>query len=156
MIRVVRNVFACAALLAGIESAAAQQPLANAGTLTCTLDPGTKEPFGVERQLSCNFEPLAGPKASFAGVVKRFGAESPRQAKIVLVWSVRAPSTEIPLKQLEGRYVGKLGPAAPDQEPVLIGGKGGKISLQALTIDPKLGANAAVSVLELELKAIKA
>jgi hypothetical protein len=156
MIRVVAIVLAYAALTASVESTSAQQSLANAGTLTCTLDPGTKEPFGVERQLYCSFDPVVGPKANFAGAVKRLAAKSPGQAKIVLVWSVRAPSTEIPLKQLEGRYVGKLGPAAPDQAPVLIGGKSGKISLQALTIDPKLGANAAVSVLELELKAMKA
>ena len=156
MIRVVLSGLASATLLASVGAAPAQQPLANAGTLTCTLDPGTKEPFGVERQLSCSFEPVVGPKAKFAGVVKRLAAENPSQAKIVLVWSVRAPSTEIPLKQLEGPYVGKLGPAAPGQPPVLIGGRSGKISLQALTVDPKLGANAAVSILELELKAMKA
>ena len=83
------------------------------------------------------------------------GAESAGQAKIVLVWSVRAPSTEIPLEQLEGPYVGKLGPAAPDRPPVLIGGRSGRILVEALTMNPTLGANAAVSVLELELKAMK-
>jgi hypothetical protein len=155
MIRIVGRFFACAAFLGSVVSAPAQQPLANAGTLTCTLDPATKEPFGVERQLSCSFDPVVGTKANFVGVVKRLGAESPRQAKIVLVWSVRAPITEIPLKQLEGRYIGKLGPGAPGQEAALIG-KGGKIALQPLTIDPYLGANAAISVLELELKALKA
>jgi hypothetical protein len=148
-------VFASGLLVALPNFGSAQQPLANAGTLTCTLAPGTEEKFGVERELSCSFQPLVGRKGRFVGVVKRLGAENPDRAKIVLHWSVRAPSTDIALRQLEGRYIGRLGSDSPDERPSLIGGKEGKIALQPLTVDPQLGINAAISILELELRGMK-
>lgn len=85
-------------LLSG--SLALAQPVANLGTLTCTVDPATKEPFGVERELSCTFEPVVGSKVDFVGVVKRLGTEIGGQQKIVLVWSVLGPSLDTPIKQL--------------------------------------------------------
>lgn len=133
----------------------AQQPVANLGTLSCTLDPGTAKPFGVERELSCSFDPVVGVKANFVGIVKRLGAQSPGQRKIVLVWSVLAPSMETSLSDLEGRYVGDLDAERRDGAHGLIGGTEGKIELKPLTVNPGLGENAALSVLELELAAMK-
>ena len=139
-------------LLSG--SLALAQPVA---TLTCTVDPATKEPFGVERELSCTFEPVVGSKVDLVGVVKRLGAETGGQERIVLVWSVLGPSLDTPIKHLEGRYLGSL--ASPRNEADsagLVGGAKANIVLKPLTLDPQLGTNAAISVLELELAAMKA
>jgi len=153
----VRFGIAAAMLVASLAAGQAQQPGTNVGTLTCTLDPATKEPFGVERELSCSFEPLVGPKADFVGVVKRLGAEAPGKAKIVLVWSVHAPSMETSLNELEGRYLGDLSAERSHGDtPGLVGGGKSNITLRPLTIDPSIGKNAAISVLELELVAMKA
>lgn len=141
-------------LLSG--SLALAQPVANLGTLTCTVDPATKEPFGVERELSCTFEPVVGSKVDLVGVVKRLGTEIGGQQKIVLVWSVLGPSLDTPIKQLEGRYLGSF--ASPRNEADsagLVGGAEANIKLRPLTLDPQLGTNAAISVLELELAAMK-
>src|SRR5665809_167298 len=142
-------------LLSG--SLALAQPVANLGTLTCTVDPATKQPFGVERELSCTFEPVVGSKVDLVGVVKRLGTEIGGQQKIVLVWSVLGPSLDTPIKQLEVRYLESL--ASPGNEAAsagLVGGAEANIMLRPLTLDPQLGTNAAISVLELEIAAMKA
>jgi hypothetical protein len=139
-----------------LASGALAQPVTNLGTLTCAVDPATEQSFGVERELSCTFEPLVGPKVDLVGVVKRLGAEVGGQEKIVLVWSVLGPKLDTPLKQLEGRYLGTLDAERDDAEAGLLGGANANIRLKPLTLDPALGANAALSVLELELAAMKA
>lgn len=148
-------IIASALLLTG--SLALAEPVANLGTLTCTVDPATKEPFGVERELSCTFEPIVGSQVALVGVVKRLGADVADQAKIVLVWSVLGPSVDTPVKQLEGRYLGSLA-SERDQDDAagLVGGANANIRLKPLTLDPQLGTNAALSVLELELAAMRA
>ena len=136
---------------------AAPLPGKNIGTLTCTVAPGTKEAFGVERKLSCIFEPILGVKAYFVGVVKRLGVKVPDRKKVVLVWSVIGPDLDTPPLGLEGRYVGNLpNNNAGDRGPKLIGGANSQIALQPLTTDADLGANAALSVLELDLFAMQA
>lgn len=140
-----------------LSSSLFAQPIANLGTLACTVDPATEEPFGVERELSCTFEPIAGPKVDLVGVVKRLGADVGGQAKIVLVWSVLGPKLDTPLKQLEGRYLGTLASERGETDAAgLLGGANANIRLKPLTLDPQLGTNAALSVLELELAAMKA
>jgi hypothetical protein len=126
------------------------------GTLSCTLDPADVRPFGVERDLSCSFDPVVGANADFVGTVKRLGADVADQGKIVLVWSVLAPRQDTALSQLEGRYVGDLDAERGMGAHGLVGGSKSQIELKPLTIDPQLGSNAALSVLELELKAMKA
>jgi hypothetical protein len=133
------------------------QPNANLGTLTCTVDPATEETFGVERELSCTFQPIAGPKIDLVGAVKRLGADVGGQGKVVLVWSVLGPTLDTPLKQLEGRYLGSLTSERGEADAAgLLGGANGNIRLKPLTLDPQLGTNAALSVLELELATMKA
>ncbi len=133
----------------------AGQAAANLGTLTCVVDPATKEPFGVERELSCSFDPLVGPKADFIGVVKRLGADVASDKKIVLAWSVVGPQVDTPVRALEGRYLGNLSAGRGEGKPGLVGGAKSEITLEPLTVDPSLGDNAAISVLELDLSAMK-
>jgi hypothetical protein len=146
------------ALLPVGPAAANERPTANIGTLTCVVDPATPEPFGVERKLSCTFAPIAGPKAILTGVVKRLGADVARQNKIVLAWAVLGPDMNTPARHLEGRYLGKLGAErnAAGETYGLVGGARSSIMLRPLTVDPSVGAEAALSVLELELSALRA
>jgi hypothetical protein len=106
--------------------------------------------------LSCSFERVTGVKAYFVGAVKRLGADVPGKSKIVLIWSVLAPTQDTPISALEGRYVGNLDAERGSGARGLIGGAKSQIELKPLTIAPELGSNAALSVLELELAAMRA
>ncbi len=151
-------VLSASALVASVSSMTVEavEPLANMGTLTCVASPGETEPLGPERQLSCTFEPLTGAKAQMTGTVKRIGAQTPSDAKIVLAWTVMAPKIDTPVNQLEGRYVGAVGEGRGANSTGLVGGAGGHITLRPLTLDPNIGENAALAVLELQLAAMKA
>ena len=75
----------------------------------------------------------------------------------MLVWSVLGPSVDTPVKQLEGRYLGSLASERDEDDAAgLVGGANANIRLKPLTLDPQLGTNAALSVLELELAAMRA
>lgn len=152
---------AAAILVAGMAAASAQLAFVqaqtatgNLGTLICTLDPGTREQNAVERQISCNFNPVSGPNAKFKGIVKRVGAKIPGQRKIVLAWSVVGP-TNGSSEQLEGRYVGAL-ESKPSMPAGLTGGRNGQITLRPLAANPSIGDNAAVSIMELDLSGMRA
>jgi hypothetical protein len=132
--------------------AGAQSPTGHMGTLTCVLSPASEEPFGIERELSCGFEPFNGPRANLRGIVKRIGASVPDPGQIVMVWTVFGPSINTPAGHLEGRYVGSLG---TQPENGLIGGMESSIHLKPLTAAPDF-VNAALSILELELSVMKA
>ena len=139
-----------------VDGAEAAEPVANIGTLTCVASPGEKQQLGPERALSCTFEPLEGPKAQLTGVVKRIGAQTPGDAKIVLAWSVLGPKIGGPASQLEGRYIGAIGEGRGANATGLVGGASGSITLRPLTLDPNIGEDAALAVVELQLAAMKA
>ncbi|MGE0766657.1 MAG: DUF992 domain-containing protein [Hyphomicrobiaceae bacterium] len=147
---------AAVVVLSTSRPSTATEPVANIGTLTCVASPGDKETLGPERRVSCTFEPLTGPKANLGGTIKRVGAKTPSDAKIILAWSVMGPQVGATVKQLEGRYVGAVGEGRGANASGLVGGHGGHITLQPLTLDPNIGKNAALAVLELHLAAIKA
>jgi hypothetical protein len=130
----------------------AQAPTSHMGTLTCVLSPASEEPFGIEQELSCGFEPFKGPRAKLRGIVKRIGASVPDPGQIVMVWTVFGPSIDTPAGHLEGSYIGSLGGQPEDG---LIGGVESSIRLKPLTAAPEF-VNAVLSILELELTVMKA
>ncbi len=129
----------------------------NAGTLTCTLAPSLVDPpEPASASVSCTFKPIIGVDARFEGVIERFGVADPRDAKIVLVWSVVAPEAKLPIESLEGKYFGSIAtpadtalPGAP--ETTLIGGMDKSVQLRPLTPDPNVAPGNGVTVLELKL-----
>jgi hypothetical protein len=143
---------------AGTLYAQATEPIANIGTLVCVVDPSDKSPPGDEKRLTCNFDPLTGPKARFVGTVKRSGADDVPDAKLVLAWSVMAPKVGTPAEQLQGRYLGTLDPQRGTRAPALVGGVDQSIALRPMTdnVDPGSGDNPTVTVIELQLSGMAA
>lgn len=136
-------------------------PAANAGTLTCTLQPAEDLPKKIPEDataLSCNFDAITGPGGDFHGLIKRIGTDQETKAKVVLVWSVLAPKPDVELKDLEGRYIGSVEPSPPVEgvTPGLRGGANDTIELRPLTQPPDAANSAAISILELALKSTKA
>lgn len=151
------TVLLLAAVLYG-RSADSTEPVENLGTLTCTASPGDKDLLGPEVRLSCAYEPTEGAKASFAGTIKRIDGQAQSDGKVVLVWAVLGPKADDTAAQLEGRYQGASTEGGRPNETGLVGGNGGHITLRPLTVDPGVGVgeNAALTVMELQLSAMKA
>lgn len=74
------------------------------------------------------------------------------EGKHVLVWSVLAPSREVELKQLAGRYVGRSGGTGTAE---LINEQS-SIVLQSVTSAAQLGAEPAITVLSLHIDPLRA
>ena len=134
---------------------------ANAGTLTCTVSPSDlQSDIAAKATLSCRFDAIAGPSAKLTGVVKRFGVHTERITKLVLVWSVVAPKTDVPIDDLAGKYMGSVeGRPLSSSTAVprgLMGGRHQKIELRPLTRNPDMPDGWGLSILELELSAVKA
>lgn len=85
-------------------------PVANAGTLTCTLAPTEATPKSPSTTafVSCRFNAISGSGFSLDGRIMRFSAVSDRRAKVVVSWSVMAPTADIAPEVLSGRYTGLL------------------------------------------------
>jgi len=154
-----RRVLLTGVLAAAVITPAAAQTeksVANAGTLTCTAGPPRGQSSDVAK-LSCKFQPLTGPEATFEGTVRQSDNEVASAGKIVLIWTVLAPQTDISAKALEGTYVGSLGgstnaPGTPQSG--LVGGADKSIHLRPLAAPDQAGASMAVSVIELKLSGI--
>lgn len=138
-------------------------PPANAGRLTCTipadLEAQRKLPEGATA-LSCEYEALSGPGARFEGVIKRIGvgADNDVETKLVLSWSVLAPTPNVDLKDLEGQYMGTLNSAPRSPEGTAAGLRGGANDMIELRPenDPESSSSAAtISVLQLALHSTK-
>jgi hypothetical protein len=71
-------------LTLGID-AQAQQPRANLGTLTCTLDSETQTtPGGEGRAMRCVFKPTSeGPEHAYSGLIRQVAQGQLPSAKLV-------------------------------------------------------------------------
>lgn len=155
-----RSGILAASFLAFVGSAASQgaEPLANAGKLTCTIEP-TASSGAETHDLSCRFEPIGGVERNYQGSLKWGQKEPPNNRSIVMVWTVLAPETEVPAGSLAGKYRTGL-----SDEPGMSAMKAGAlrrdsaypIELRALT---SVGAGAnngdMSAVIELELRGVK-
>lgn len=153
-----------ALLVAAASSAAiAAEPLANAGTLTCTLAPSELAVGSTQSvaEVACKFSSITGTDYDLAGKIVRMAPERERDAKVVVSWSVLAPSAEISPQQLSGRYTGTFsGSQATSEQPegsagTLFGSEQSGIEFRPLTVGQQNLPDAGLTVLELEIAAVK-
>ncbi|MBT3070859.1 DUF992 domain-containing protein [Rhodomicrobium sp. Az07] len=137
-------------LAAGMTAAAAQP--APVGTLTCTSMP-SKERAAAEAVLSCSFEGASGTKFQYSGALLRQGDATAPPGKRVYVWSVQGEREISSGGDLAGRYVGRTG---GESAGILSRGRDASIVLKPPVNTSQLGDNSAISVLELNLKAVRA
>jgi len=141
----------------------AAEPIANAGTLTCTLAPSDKvlEKARSEATVSCHFVSISGEDFDLSGRIVRLAAEAERSAKIVISWSVVAPNSDIAPEVLSGRFTGKLLDAgsanseSKSPEGTLYGADQSGIELRPLDNDPATLPDAGLTVLELDIVTVK-
>lgn len=103
----------------------------------------------------CVFNPVAGRRQAYQGVVRRVGLDLGITDRSVLVWSVLAPTRGLPPGALVGNYGGVSAGAAigiGGGANVLVGGSNNAISLQPLSLEAQQGLNLAVGISGLELR----
>jgi hypothetical protein len=124
------------------------------GFLTCKVAGGIGFVFGSSKELECNFK---GPHGSeqYHGSIDRFGIDLGFTDGAKIVWTVLAPSKDVPAGALAGNYAGVSAEATAGLgigANALLGGSNKSIALQPLSVQGQEGLNVAVGVAELRLR----
>lgn len=159
MKHIVKTLLIGAACLAPLGTLHAEEIRSNVGTLRCTMGPGDPDKVAEPREISCLFQPIAGPQVNYTGIIKKVGDPSPTADQLVLVWMVLATDADVAARSLEGEYAGTVQSRGdPSEHPKggLLGGKDSAIELRPLTRVPGDGDAMILIILELNLKSIAA
>lgn len=124
------------------------------GVLTCKVAGGPGFVFGSSKDLDCRFEGINGTKEGYHGAITKFGVDLGFTGSSYMVWTVFAPSHDIPSGALAGNYGGVSAEATVGLgvgANALVGGLKHSIALQPLSGQVQEGLNIAVGISELSL-----
>ena len=133
----------------------AQAANVEVGVLTCKVFGGAGFIFGSTKDIECVFEGLSGSREPYYGSIDKFGLDIGFTGKSVIVWTVFAPSSDIPYGALAGNYGGVSAEATVGLgvgANALVGGSKNSIALQPVSVQAQQGLNVAVGVAELKLR----
>jgi Protein of unknown function (DUF992) len=141
--------------LAAIAATPARAANVEVGVLTCKVAGGVGFVFGSTKDLDCVLEGISGGKDRYVGSIDKYGLDLGFTGSSYIVWTVLAPSTDIPSGALTGNYGGVsaettvgLGVGAN----ALLGGSENSIALQPVSVQAQQGLNVAVGVSALSLR----
>jgi hypothetical protein len=146
------------ALAALAGAASSQSAKVETGVLTCNVYGGAGFVFGSTKDISCVFEGLSGGKERYRGSIDKFGLDIGYTSNTVMVWTVLAPSANVPSGALAGNYGGVSAEATVGLgvgANALVGGSQSSIALQPLSVQGQQGLNIALGVAELKLRAVR-
>jgi hypothetical protein len=144
--------FAAAILCAAAPASAAH---VQTGVLTCKVAGGPGFVFGSSKDLECKFEGINGLKEPYHGAITKFGIDIGFTGSSYMVWTVLAPSSNVPEGALAGNYGGVSAEATVGLgvgANALLGGFHQSIALQPLSGQVQEGLNIAVGISELSLR----
>lgn len=125
------------------------------GSLSCHVRGGWGWVLGSQRPVDCTYTGQ-GRVQEYQGAITTVGVDLGYQQSGTILWSVIAPSTQVP-GDIGGTYVGARGGATVGVGAganVLIGGSGNHISLQPVSIEGMTGFNVAAGLGGLTLHAV--
>lgn len=143
---------AVAALAAGAPARAAHVEV---GVLTCQVAGGVGFVFGSSKGLDCTFNGANGGTEHYSGSIDKYGLDLGVTGKTVIVWTVLAPSADVPVGALAGNYGGVSAEATVGLgvgANALLGGSKDSIALQPISVQGQEGLNIAVGIAELRLR----
>ncbi len=144
-----------AAFLAMLAAAPANAAHVQVGVLTCKVAGGPGFVFGSSKDIECKFEGINGLKEPYHGSITKFGIDIGFTGSSYLVWTVLAPSSNVPEGALAGNYGGVSAEATVGLgvgANALLGGFQQSIALQPLSGQVQEGLNIAVGISELSLR----
>jgi hypothetical protein len=130
------------------------------GYLACEIGEGGGYVLGSAKELDCAFRSsIEGENRDhYVGTIKKLGIDLGYTAGGKLVWAVFAPTAGYHKGSLRGTYLGAAAEAtlgAGVVANVLLGGTGGSIQLQPVSIGGQVGLNVAAAGTTVTLKAIR-
>ena len=143
------------AALAILAAAPANAAHVQIGVLTCKVAGGPGFVFGSSKDLECKFEGINGLKEPYHGSITKFGIDIGFTGSSYMVWTVLAPSSNVPEGALAGNYGGVSAEATVGLgvgANALLGGFQQSIALQPLSGQVQEGLNIAVGISELSLR----
>ncbi|MBX9455892.1 MAG: DUF992 domain-containing protein [Rhizobium sp.] len=129
------------------------------GYLTCEVGEGAGYVLGSAKELDCVFRSSfkGEGRDTYVGTIKKLGIDLGYTARGKLVWAVLAPTAGYHRGSLRGSYLGAAAEAtlgAGVAANILLGGTGGSIQLQPVSLGGQLGLNVAAAGTTVTLKAV--
>lgn len=129
------------------------------GYLNCDVGEGGGYVLGSAKELDCVFRSSfkGEGRDSYVGTIKKLGVDLGYTARGKLVWAVFAPTAGYHRGSLRGTYLGAAAEAtlgAGVSANVLLGGTGGSIQLQPVSVGGQLGLNVAAAGTTVTLKSV--
>ncbi len=116
------------------------------GMLECDVGGGLGYVIGSAKEVVCTFRATNGRVETYGGNIKKLGVDVGWTRESKLGWAVFAPVAGYHHGALSGLYLGATAEATAGVgvgANVLVGGTGGSISLQPISVTGQVGLNAA-------------
>jgi len=157
-IRPLRPALAAAVLCAFAGVTPSQAAHVEAGVLNCTVHGGAGLVFGSSKALDCTFKGTSGGTEHYRGSITKFGLDLGFTSQSQIIWTVFAPSADLPAGALAGNYGGVSAEATVGLgvgANALVGGSNDTVALQPVSVQGQQGLNLAVGISQLQLRAMR-
>lgn len=149
-------VIGAGALLAGVAASTAPAQAGPVGQVYCNVSGGVGFIITSRRALNCDYTPAnGGPHQHYVGTISRFGLDLGPQGPGKLTWDVVSLGGALGPGALAGDYTGASASATVGVgvgANALVGGAGGGVTLQPLSVEAQSGLNVAAGVGALTLE----
>jgi hypothetical protein len=132
-----------------------ESPRVQAGTLSCSVAPGTAFIFGSTRELNCFYTRADGRSERYVGEIQRWGVDLGFTNAATVIWAVVAGTRDLAPGALAGDYGGvsaAVTPGVGGAANVLVGGSNRSIALQPVSVEGNTGLNIAAGVGSIRLR----
>lgn len=150
-------VAALAVVTLSIVPALGQSPQswAQAGMLSCNLNPSIGFVIFGHQSMECKFQPVSGAVQAYDGAMNTVGVDLGISGGGRFAWAVFGPASGIPSGALAGEYVGAsgdIGLGVGVGANVLVGGSNRSVALQPVSLEGSMAINAVAGLSQLKLR----
>lgn len=134
------------------------QSWAQAGMLTCNLNPSVGFILFGHQSMECRFQPVAGPMQAYDGAINTVGIDLEISGGGRFAWAVFGSASGIPYGALAGEYVGAsgdIGLGVGVGANALIGGSNRGVALQPVSLEGSMAINAVAGLSQLKLRPVQ-